>query len=103
MQGLGLFGELLLYLCIVIAGILAGAILTGLVGLLLGILLASGYTKRDPSDPGDAPVYVALALIFFGAIIGAVIGAILSLVSCVFLAYRKRSSSSALNEAATQV
>lgn len=81
------------YFAIVVAGTLIGAILLGLVGLLLGIFLAQGYVKRGPSDPADGPAYLGIALILLGASAGAILGFFVSLIICVQLVSRKRDAS----------
>lgn len=92
-----ILGEIFLYLGIVILGLLVGAIVVGVAGLLIGLLMARGYTKRGSSDPADGPVYVALGLAFFGALTGAIIGFTVSTVWCGVLAHRKRKPQSVLN------
>ena len=76
---------ILAYLCISLAGVLVGAVVGCLGGFLLGWLLALSYHKHGPSDPGDAPVYVALGLMSVGACVGAVVGLAVGIIVCVRL------------------
>jgi hypothetical protein len=85
-------GAIFLYLGVAVLGSLIGAIAVGVAGLLLGLLMARGYTRRGPSDPGDAPVYVAMGLTLFAAAAGAIIGFIAGVGWCVVLARRRRTS-----------
>ena len=57
-----------------------GAFVGCLAGFALGWLLAFGYEKRGPSDPGDAPAYVALGLMLLGGCVGAVAGLIVGII-----------------------
>jgi len=52
--------RILAHLAASIAGLVAGAIAGGIGGLLLGWSVAFSYHRYGPSDPGDAPVYVAI-------------------------------------------
>jgi hypothetical protein len=70
-------------------GLLAGAAVGGIGGLLLGWLLALGYHRQGPSDPGDAPAYVAIGLTMVGAFLGAIAGLTIAIIFCVRLARRK--------------
>jgi hypothetical protein len=54
--------DILRYITISIAGILAGASMGCIGGLSLGWALALGYHRHGASDPADAPAYVALGL-----------------------------------------
>jgi|GEM_PF-2036948 len=85
---------ILAYICISIAGLLAGAAVGCIGGLSLGWLLALGYHRHGPSDPGDAPVYVSIGLMLVGACLGAIIGFAIGVIFCVRLARRKALSSS---------
>ena len=81
--------DILAYICISLTGLLAGAAVGCIGGLSLGWLLALGYHRRGPSDPGDAPVYVALGLMMVGACLGAITGLAIGIIFCVRLARRK--------------
>ena len=74
--------DIVRYVGFSVTGLLAGAAVGCIGGLSLGWLLALGYHRHGPSDPADAPAYVAIGLMltgaFLGAIIGVVIGAILA-------------------------
>jgi ABC-type antimicrobial peptide transport system permease subunit len=72
-----------------VAGLLAGGAVGSVGGLSIGWLLALGYHRRGPSDPGDAPVYVALALTLLGAVLGAIVGLIIGII--VSLRARRRT------------
>lgn len=82
--------KILSYIGVSLAGLLAGAVVGALGGLLLGWFLALGYHKHGPSDPGDAPVYVALGLSVGGACLGAIGGVIVGISYSVRLAHRER-------------
>src|SRR5215471_21729720 len=84
--------KILSYIAISLAGLLAGAVVGGLGGLLLGWFLALGYHKHGPSDPGDAPVYVALSLMLVGACLGAIAGVFVGIIYSVRLAHPKGGS-----------
>lgn len=77
------------YICISLAGLLAGAVVGCIGGLLLGWVLALGYRRHGPSDPGDAPLYVAMGLMLIGACLGAVVGFFIGIIICVRMARRK--------------
>lgn len=77
------------YICISVAGLLTGVIVGSVGGLSLGWLLALGHHRRGPSDPGDAPGYVAIGLTMSGACLGAIVGLLLGIVASVRLARRK--------------
>lgn len=66
--------KFLTYISISLLGLFAGAIVGALGGMVLGWFLALSYHKHGPSDPGDAPAYVTLGLIFVGACLGAIVG-----------------------------
>lgn len=82
--------RILAHFAVSIAGLLAGAVAGAIGGLFLGWLLAFGYHRRGPSDPADAPVYVAMGLIFLGACVGAVAGFIIGIIYSVRLAKTQR-------------
>jgi hypothetical protein len=77
--------KILSYIAISLAGLLAGSVAGG---LLLGWFLALGYHKHGPSDPGDAPVYVALGLMLVGAGLGAIVGLVVGIIYSVRLTRR---------------
>lgn len=81
--------NLISYICISLAGLLAGGVVGCIGGLSLGWLLALSYHKHGPSDPADAPVYVAIGLTLVGACLGAVIGFAIGVIYCVSLKRRK--------------
>jgi hypothetical protein len=83
---------ILAYVCIPLAGVLAGAVVGCLGGLSLGWLLALTYHKHGPSDPGDAPAYVTLGLMLVGACVGAVVGLAVGIIFCVRLTRRKTTT-----------
>lgn len=82
--------QILRYVSLSIAGLLAGATAGCIGGLALGWLLSLGYHRHGPSDPGDAPVYVAMGLTAVGACVGAITGFIIAVVYCVRLARRRK-------------
>lgn len=84
--------NVLAYIGISIAGLVAGAIAGGIGGLSLGWLLALSYHRRGPSDPGDAPVYFAIGLALIGAWVGAVAGLIVGMIYSVRLAKKRKGS-----------
>ena len=65
---------------ITLACAVAGASIFGVLAFLTGVWMGQSYVRQGPSDPGDAPVYVALGLGMFGAFAGSVIGAAAGLV-----------------------
>ena len=75
-----------------------GAIAGSICGLALGWLLAFGYHRHGPSDPGDAPVYVAMGLMLVGACVGAVTGLIIAVVYGVRLARKFKLTDSLQNQ-----
>jgi membrane protein DedA with SNARE-associated domain len=77
------------YVCISVAGLLAGAGVGVVGGYSLGCLLALGYHRRGPSDPGDAPVYVTIGLTLLGAYVGAIIGFVVGIAFSGRVARRK--------------
>jgi hypothetical protein len=81
--------DILAYLCIAVAGLLAGVVVGCIGGFSLGWLLALGYHRHGPSDPGDAPVYVAMGLTLVGACLGAITGLAIGIIFCVRLERRK--------------
>ena len=93
---MSLLKKIILNLCIVLGVMLVGAVLGVAGGFGLGWLLSMGYESRGPGDPGDAPVYVALGLGLFGAVIGAVGGILGGVGICVLLAARRAAVEQAL-------
>lgn len=85
------------YISISLAGLLAGAGVGCIGGLSVGWLLALGYHKQGPSDPGDAPAYVAIGLMLLGACLGAITGFATGIIFCVRLTRRKALNQSPLN------
>ena len=83
--------NIFLYILLSLAASLAGAVVGGIGGLALGWLLAFGYHKRGPSDPADAPIYVAMGLMLVGACLGVLIGLVVGIILCVRVARRKPS------------
>ena len=81
--------DILAYICVSLAGLLAGAAVGCIGGLSLGWLMALRYHRHGPSDPGDAPVYVAMGLVLVGACLGAITGLAIGIIFCVRLARRK--------------
>jgi hypothetical protein len=90
--------QILRYVALSIAGLLAGAIAGCICGLALGWLLAFGYHRHGPSDPGDAPVYVAMGLMLLGACVGAVTGLIIAVAYGVRLARRCKLTDALQNQ-----
>jgi hypothetical protein len=78
--------RVLLLIASLLAFIVVGAMAGGVAGALLGWVLALGYHKRGPTDPGDAPIYVAIGLTMTGAIVGALVGLIIGSVYIVKVA-----------------
>ena len=78
------------YFAVVVAGTLLGAILAGLAGLFMGMLLAQDYVRHSPSDVGDSPAYVTMGLVMLGLIAGALMGFLLSFTICL-RSFRKRT------------
>ena len=76
------------YIGVSVTGLLAGAAAGCIGGLSLGWLLALGYHRHGPTDPGDAPAYVAIGLALTGAFLGAIVGLAIVIVLCVRLARR---------------
>jgi hypothetical protein len=74
-----------------ISGLLVGAMAGGIGGLSLGWLLAFSYHRRGPSDPGDAPMMVALGLAIFGACVGAVAGFVSGMIFSVAIGEKVKS------------
>jgi hypothetical protein len=93
-RGMKIIGTIILNLIIVVSGVVIGAIVVGSTWLILGLLLARGYTKRGPTDPGDAPAYVGLELIFFGTIAGAILGFVAGVAICILRSIRARKEAS---------
>jgi ABC-type antimicrobial peptide transport system permease subunit len=90
--------QILRYVTLSIAGLLAGAIAGCICGLALGWLLAFGYHRHGPSDPGDAPVYVAMGLMLVGACVGAITGFVIAVVYGVRLARRRKLADALQNQ-----
>jgi hypothetical protein len=80
------------YIGILVTSILAGAGVGFIGGGSLGWYWALGYHKQGPSDPADAPAYVTMGLMFFGACLGAIVGLVIGIILCVRLARRKTST-----------
>ena len=72
--------NILRYVFVPLVSLVIGAFVGCLAGFALGWLLAFGYEKRGPSDPGDAPAYVALGLMLLGGCVGAVAGLIVGII-----------------------
>jgi hypothetical protein len=83
--------DIFLYILLSLVASLAGAAVGYVGGLALGWLLAFSYHKHGPSDPADAPVYVAIGLAMVGACLGALIGLVIGIMFCVRLARRRPS------------
>jgi membrane associated rhomboid family serine protease len=83
--------DILEYIGISILVLVAGAIAGSLGGLCIGWLLAFSYHRRGPSDPADAPVYVAMGLTVVGACVGAVAGFIIGIIYSVRLERGRKS------------
>ena len=62
------------YTAICLVALIVGAALGAVGGLSLGWLLALSYHRHGPSDPGDAPVYVAIGLTMLASFAGALVG-----------------------------
>lgn len=86
--------DVIRYIFISLTSLIVGGFVGSLGGMALGWLLASGYQRQGPSDPGDAPAYVALGLMFVGALAGAVAGLIVGIIICVRSARRNATGSS---------
>lgn len=82
--------NVLRYFITSIGGLAAGSLIGGIGGLLLGWLFSFGYYRQGPSDPGHAPVYVALGLALVGTCVGAMLGLLIGAIYSVRLARRKR-------------
>jgi ABC-type antimicrobial peptide transport system permease subunit len=72
--------DTLRYIRISVAGLLAGVAVGTVGGWSIGWLLALGYHRRGPSDPGDAPAFVALGLTLLGAFLGAIVGLVVGII-----------------------
>jgi len=90
--------QILRYITLSIVGLLAGAITGCLGGLALAWLLALGYHRHGPSDPGDAPVYVAMGLMLIGVCVGAIAGFIIAVVYSVRLARKSKLTDALLSQ-----
>ena len=55
---------------------MAGALVGATAGYLLGMWMAHSYRPDGPTDPGDAPVYVALGLTMFLSLVGGAVGTV---------------------------
>ena len=88
------FANVIRYIFISFASLIVGGFVGCFGGMALGWLLALGYHRQGPSDPGDAPAYVALGLMFVGALAGAVAGLIVGIILCVRSARRNAADSS---------
>jgi hypothetical protein len=71
------------YIFISLVCLVIGGFVGCIGGFALGWLLALGYERGGPSDPGDAPAYVALGLMLLGGCLGAVAGLVVGIVLCV--------------------
>lgn len=71
---MGLPKKLLLCFGLALLGTIVGTLVGAAGGFGVGWLLSLNYQKTGPNDVADAPAYVTLGLIFFGAIGGAVAG-----------------------------
>ena len=80
--------NILRYFFLSLMCLVVGAFVGCMGGLGLGWLLALGYEKQGPSDPGDAPAYVGLGLMLMGGFLGAIAGLIIGIILCVRLARR---------------
>jgi ABC-type antimicrobial peptide transport system permease subunit len=80
---------MLRYVCVSVAGLLAGVAVGSVSGLSLGWLLALGHHGRAASDPGDAPVYMAMGLMLLGAFLGAVVGLVAGIIVSMRMSRRK--------------
>ena len=78
-----LFAKILLCVFILLSSFFIGAFVGGIGGLAAGWLLSLGYQRQGPSDPGDAPAYVAMGLALVGSCIGAVAGLVVGIMFCV--------------------
>jgi len=85
------------YVTLSIAGLLAGAEAGCIGGLVLGCLLAQGYHRHGPSDPSDAPVYVAMGRLLVGACLGAITGFIIAVLYGVRSARRRKPTGALQN------
>jgi membrane protein DedA with SNARE-associated domain len=61
---------------LLVTAALAGMLLGAVVGYGIGMWMARSYQPYGPSDPRDAPIYVALGLTMFSAMIGAAIAVV---------------------------
>jgi len=86
--------NILRYFFISLVSLVIGAFVGCVGGLALGWLLALGYERQGPSDPGDAPAYVALGLMLLGGCLGAVAGLIVGIILCVRSARRNATRQS---------
>jgi hypothetical protein len=90
--------DIVRYISISLAGLLAGAAVGFIGGLSLGWLLALGYHRQGPSDPGDAPAYVTIGLTLVGVLLGAVVGLAIAVVLSIRLARGRREARNLQNE-----
>jgi hypothetical protein len=64
---------------IALACAVAGAVVFGALAYFTGVWMGQSYVRQGPSDPGDAPVYVAFGLGMFSAFAGSLIGTVAGL------------------------
>jgi hypothetical protein len=86
---MSLLKKIILNLSILLAGMLTGTLIGVVGGFGLGWVLSLGYERREPGDPGHAPVYVALGLGLYGAGLGAIVGIAGGVGLCILLAVRR--------------
>jgi hypothetical protein len=75
--------NLVKYIAILITCLLIGIGAGGTAGGGLGWALSFGYERRGPNDMAHAPIYVTLALMYFGAMSGAVAGFLGGILICI--------------------
>lgn len=66
--------RVVLYIFISLGALLVGGVVGCSGGWALGWFSSLGYQRQGPSDPGDAPVYLMLGLMFLGTCVGAIAG-----------------------------
>jgi hypothetical protein len=79
------------YLFIVISCLLIASAAGGAAGLGLGWAMSLGYEKRGPNDVADAPAYVALGLMYMGAMLGAVAGFLGGVLICIMNSLKRKA------------